>query len=310
MLIHSPVSADAWEVPGIFFFQNFLAGGAVPVFFLLSGYLGARGLADRSIPFRSYALAKVHSLVLPFLFWNVVVLFLVLAVKAAGLDASFRGGGAYFDVQPTVTSIGGALLGIGRPPVVYQFWFLRDLIVVTFAAFFICRYLPKVPLLPWLFFFIPLPVAPSMGYYLLGTRLHASIPPDRFPDVRSAAFYGLCWVLVGIATLNGFFEVPFPIQQLGSAFFFLTLAIVASAIPAAARLAVLGHSVFFIYAAHEPLQTLFGRAWTALGISGHDSFVYFLGVPLIVFSVCLAGFYLLRKMSPRLLALATGGRQG
>jgi len=144
MFIHSPGNADMQTAPEIFLLKGFISSGAVPVFFLLSGYFGARKIDLKSVSPGHYIQEKIHTLIIPFLFWNSAVLVLVFTVKYFHMDSAFRGSGAYFDVSPNASSIGAALFGIGRCPIVYQFWFLRDLIVVVFLAFVLCRYFPII----------------------------------------------------------------------------------------------------------------------------------------------------------------------
>ena len=308
MFIHSPLEADIQTSPAMFFLKHFIARGAVPVFFLLSGYLGARRINSSSCSAKSFIKGKLETLVVPFLFWNSFVLLLVFLAKYAGLDSIARGNGTYFDVELSASSIGCALFGIGRYPIVYQFWFLRDLIVVTFVAFALCRYAPKVPLLPWLLFFVPLPMASSLGYYLLGHQLNANLPPDRFPDVRPSCLYCGCWFLMGIAILVGSIQIPFPLQQLGSSAFIFMLAIILSWNSFTRRLSVLGPGVFFVYATHEPLQTILAKGWQAFHLPAYGTLFCFLLIPGVVFATCMSAYFVIRRVFPRSMALVTGGR--
>jgi fucose 4-O-acetylase-like acetyltransferase len=308
MLNHSPGDPDIKTAPGIFFLKGFLVCGAVPVFFLLSGYFGARRIDSTSLSAKDYVQEKARTLIIPFLFWNAAVLLLVLLAKYAGWDSSFRGGGAYFDVNFSALSIGSALTGIGRLPIVYQFWFLRDLIVVVFVAFLLCRHVPKIPLLPWFFFLIPLPMASSLGYYLLGHELHSYLPPEQFPSFRSSILYCAGWSLMGIGVIAGIIAVPRLLQEIGSAAFIFMLTIVASRSPFVARISALGPAVFFVYATHEPLQTIISKEWQSHHLPAYGTLFCFLLIPTTVFAVCAVAYVILRKISPGPLAFATGGR--
>ncbi|OYW77446.1 MAG: hypothetical protein B7Z37_04195 [Verrucomicrobia bacterium 12-59-8] len=146
MFIHSPIKEELKGSPEVFLLHSFFASGAVPIFFLLSGYLGAKRIRSDQFSWFAYAKDKLNSLIIPFLFWNVLVILLVFVAKATGLSTVFQGNGSYFDLQFSVSSIATALFGIGRAPIVYQFWFLRDLIIVSFLAVIVCRRLPNIPL--------------------------------------------------------------------------------------------------------------------------------------------------------------------
>jgi fucose 4-O-acetylase-like acetyltransferase len=314
--IHSP-GATVGSSPVVYFLKSFIAGGAVPVFFLLSGYLGARKLNLRTYRFQDFAREKARTLVAPFLFWNLLVLLLALAARKAGFSASLRGGGAYFDVTPDFSSVIAALIGFGRYPIVYQFWFLRNLIVIVFVAFFICRWLPSIPLLPWLFFFVPLPMAPlvgtlpigpCLGFYLLGHDLSALLPPSRFPLVQPCLLYCACWTLMGAGVIGGIVSIPDSLGELGSAAFIFMFAVAISATSFGARLSLLGPSVFFVYATHEPLQTLIGRLWQAHQWPGFGTLICFLLIPAFVYPCCVLAHGLLQRVAPRAALFVTGGR--
>jgi len=332
-ILHVPAGRPADGNPVIFMFHLFIGLGAVPAFFLLSGYFSARKLEAPDFTFRAWARDRTRSCVVPFLFWNALVLVFVLLTKSTALASQFRGDDTYYGVEPTFWSVTCALFGIGRTPIVFQFWFLRDLIVASFAAWWIWRYLGKIPLLPWLFFFVPLPMtppgghhllwnsggqalwwtmlsmAPSLGYYLLGCQLHSLFPPERFPGLRAAGAYAVCWFLIGVGVFLKVIVVPTPLLQLGSAAFILMLAILLTASPVTRPLAALGPATFFVYATHEPLQALVFKLWERLHLPLAGSLFCFLTIPLVVFAAMVVAYFALSRVFPRLMALATGERQ-
>lgn len=309
MFLHSPVDGDAKSSPAIFLLKGYFAIGAVPVFFLLSGYLGAKSLEKPTLQISAFARNKFRTLIVPFLFWNILVLALVFSAKGSGLASAFFGKGAYFNVEFSLSSIMCALFGIGRHPIVYQFWFLRDLIVISFAAFILCRWLPRIPLLPWFFFFMPIPMASSLGYYLLGHHLHGILPPERFPKVHLSLLFCLCWFGMGLGVLVGLVNITYPIQEVGSACFILMIAIALSTTRWSQKLAFFGSAVFFIYATHEPLQTIIAKVWQALGIPYYGSLFCFFLIPLIAFFICVVVYFFLCKTAPHLMSIATGNRE-
>ena len=78
MLIHSHPVGEWLQNPVVFLLKNFIAAGAVPIFFLMSGYLGAPELESESLTGPEYFRKKWRSLVVPYLFWSSVVVILVL----------------------------------------------------------------------------------------------------------------------------------------------------------------------------------------------------------------------------------------
>lgn len=308
MFIHSPVNGDARSSPTIFLLKEFFACGAVTVFFLLSGYLGAKSLQTPELQFSAFTRNKIRTLIIPFLFWNLLVITFVFIAKTSGLTSSFRANGAYFDVEFSLPSIACAILGIGRWPIVYQFWYLRDLIVISFVTFVLCRALPRMPLLPWFFFLLPIPIAQSLGFYLLGHHLHSIVPPERFPKLRSSLLFCICWFSISIAVLVELVKIPYLIQQIGSACFIMMIAIALSATRLSQQFTLLGSTTFFVYATHEPLQTIIAKTWQALNIPLYGSLFCFLLIPTSVFFICIIVYFLLYKIAPQLLSIATGSR--
>lgn len=305
MLIHSNSGSTHPLVASV---MSFICNGAVPVFFLLSGYLSARKLDSPSCSLREFGISKWHGLIIPFLFWTILTLVLIFSAKAAGLDKAVKGGGHYFGVEPNVESIFSSMFGIGRPLIIYQFWFLRDLIVANFAAFFIIRYLPRIPLLPLLLFFVPIPMMGSLAYFLTGHELKRFQFADLEKILKGTWIYCLSWLVLGAGITLWKESIPDPIGALGSAAFLIFLAHLIGLSSAGRKLATLGATTFFIYAVHEPAQTIIDKIWTQKGWPGHGSFALFIGIPLAVFVVSTIGYKLLARLSPKSLALMTGGR--
>ena len=192
-----------------------------------------------------------------------------MTAKVTHFGSNLRQTGAYFDVSFKVSTMVPALLGIGRYPIVYQFWFLRNLIVIVFLAFFLCRYFPRIPLLAWLFFFIPspngifagpplLPIASCLAYYLVGYELHSILSPSQFPSARPSVLYCICWLCMGLALLTGHIAISQPLLAFGSAAFIFMFSISISQTAYGKYFAALAPFVFFLYATQEPLQTFLG----------------------------------------------------
>ncbi len=309
MVGHSPISEDLKQHSVIFFLTDFLANGAVPAFFMLSGYLGARKIDDQQVSFGAYIREKVHTLVIPFLFWNGLLLSLVLVAKHFGLEALRRGeSGGYFEVEPNFSSIASALFGIGRNPIVYQFWFLRDLIIISPISFLICRHFPRIPLLPWLLFLIPLQVVGSMGFFLLGYSLKGYAPTALSLTPRAMGRYCAVWILCGYGLVCGWTSIPYPFQKLGSAIFLLFLAQLFTGSKIGQWLAGFAGATFLIYAMHQPTQSIIAKIWQSLNWGCDGSLFAFFLIPILVFPMGVLLHSFLQQRRSCLLPYLTGGR--
>jgi surface polysaccharide O-acyltransferase-like enzyme len=308
MTIHTPTGDDPSQPTSAFMVRGFLACGAVPLFFILSGYFAAKKIAEPSVSIKFYAKDKWHSLMFPFLLWNGVTLFFVFVLKATPISSILRGTGAYFNVEPTFQSILAAIFGIGRYPIVYQFWFLRDLIIVSFASFIILRIIPKIPLLPWFFFLIPNQISYSMGYFLIGHGLSAILNPSTFPN-RSACFvFIILWLCAGLSAYYGLINIPEPILSIGSASFILLLAITATPSPISSWVIFCAPAVMFVYATHEPLQSIFSKIFQIWGLDGRVADYAYILIPMLAFPICTATYFSMRKVAPNLTRIFCGGR--
>jgi fucose 4-O-acetylase-like acetyltransferase len=309
MLAHSAVVENTALCPSIFLLKRFIAIGAVPAFFILSGYLGAKKLGQFSLTIRTYFADKLRSLIAPYLFWNICALALVFLLKYIGIHHALQGRGAYFNVDFSTLSVVSALFGIGRPPIMYQFWALRDLIIVVFVAFYLCRYLPKTPLIPIVFLFLPLPVSTSLGYYLIGNYLYHYLPVAKISMIKPSALYLLLWLFIGICVATEVLPIPgFPIGRIGSAIFLFALATILLRSAVGRKLSTLGPVTFLIYAIHEPIQTVIAKTWLISKTPYYGSLFCFLIIPILVFVLILIIYRILQLSSPKFLGFITGGR--
>lgn len=135
------------------FFSVVIARSAVPIFFIISGYLLFRKVEEYSKQVYVGKLKKRwHSLVIPYLSWNMLIVFWSLAFKLGGIllhGKPWSGFGDYFLQNgylhmlwdSSVWDERTTWLGVethNSGPVLLPFWYMRDLImmVVLSPAFF------------------------------------------------------------------------------------------------------------------------------------------------------------------------------
>lgn len=126
--------------------QKGFAAIAVPTFFFISGFLYFYKVERWSISvYEKKTASRIRTLLLPFLIWIVPTAIYSYVVCKTGLSS-----GDFWEVHKTPMEIFWGLLGFGTSdgmPLNYQFWFIRDLFVVSLLApfwnFLISRF-PKV----------------------------------------------------------------------------------------------------------------------------------------------------------------------
>lgn len=324
------------------------AAVSVPLFFLVSGFLFFQSTVavDGPAPLdaRTYVRklkARARTLLVPYLFWN-----LVLAGVYLGASRVPALGGLTSGAQTSFVSEGpggwlSAVLGIGRAPVVYQLWFIRNLMIAVLL----------VPLLEGLFRAVGMRASLAIGVLFLGVPWALHSWPVDIPNAVSLFFFflgawvgrfrlplfrldawtlpaGALWALtVGLCT-SGLAGELYPILLqvsilLGVVFVLgatCRLPLASAAGTGSLRRALLrwAPSAFFLFAVHEPLLTALirvcHRVLGKLGVERLESIlpliqgaVYFGSVA----AVCALSLVLHRwskRFFPRLTAAATGGR--
>lgn len=141
----------------LFFFMS-----AVPLLSAISGYLFFRE-TDFSLAFycRRWR-ARSRSILLPMLSWNLLVLTFFVAIAAFDPSSSLLSIVEYDVLDLSKKDLVNALIGVTEHPIIFQFWFLRDLLLTILLA----------PLLGWLVIRAPwLGVVALFAVWITGSDL-------------------------------------------------------------------------------------------------------------------------------------------
>jgi hypothetical protein len=133
-----PTGVEAEELPVVRFvetlFSEILPGVCVPLFFLFAGYLFFAKCEKGSVMFFVQQYKKrFKSLVIPYVFWNIVVMTIFRAMHRFTpqlINPDFENIANFTPPQ----LLNCFWKGSGGFPIAYQFWFIRDLIVVILFA--------------------------------------------------------------------------------------------------------------------------------------------------------------------------------
>jgi len=305
----------------IFYISQGVVRTAVPLFFLISGYLFFLG----EWSWQRYARKlkrRFFTLFVPLLLWNLLTLALfALAQSIPQTKVYFAG-----TVWPPVRSFSlmdylNALFGIAVPfPIAMQFWFVRDLLALSLLApaiyFLMTR---KVALLfvcalfcLWFFQLWPLlwPNVDAFFSFSLGAYLSIRARNvaylDKFGPWIAAAFFGIL--------------IPYSAFFLGSTYFHKVAVVLGVptlwwlsrlvvGVPALkSSLVRLSGASFFIFAAHEPLLIIVRKlVFRLLSPTSPASILalYFL-IPFFIVLALLVLYRVLVKIMPSFLGLASG----
>lgn len=321
-------------------FTQVLPHIAVPVFFLISGYLFFLKMDTFTLPFYKKQMKnRFKTLVIPYFLWNTLYLLFIIGLKLlahflkgkplSGI-ITFLDENRWFHVYWDCSVWGSErvnLLGFPNPmsgPILLPLWFLRDLIVVSLftpviywfikktkwygllllGAAYITSMWPVIPGMTILSFFFF-----SLGAYYSLNKIDLASGVSRFRAVSYFAAPILLLLAVlygGRNTVTG--EYIFPFYILAGVFFAINLA--ARIVTKSNPKSWLANSSFFIFASHffvlpyvsEFVQRLFPSE-TLLCMT-----VKYFSVPLLIVIICVSAYYVLKRITPGLLNLLTGSR--
>lgn len=308
------------------FIQDFISQGvariAVPLFFLISGYFFFIGFSFSKKGFKQKINTRIKTLIIPFLFWNIFVLcFIALAQYLPVTKVYFSGENIpilNFDVFDYIN----AILGLNKMPIAYQFWFIRDLIIMVFLSPVIYIFLKKVPktffvviFLCWFFNYWPvyIPSIVACAFFYGGAFFAYSrislFSLDRFGI--AILFLYFIVLVIDISLKN--FEVNGLIHNIGiilgvMSALFLSKALVES--NAKKILLWAGGCSFFVFAVHEPLLTILKKIIyrAILPDSGVMILFLYIIIPIIVIVLSVVFYLVLKRYMPSVLRVVSGGR--
>ncbi len=309
------------------FIRNLLSQGigrtAVPLFFLMSGYLFFKDFAPSLQNYIKKLRSRFRTLLIPFLFWNITMLAFLGLTQSMPLTAQYFSG-----TKATVADFSfiegiNAVMGIGQMPISYQMWFIRDLMVLvllTPVIYFIDKYagLPTLlalalawysgqfssisrPLEATLFFFA--------GCHLVRRNL-SLFSWDRY----GPAIIGLYSVAAAVDALTfgtavgNYVHKPAVVLGVMSALYLSKAAYRSTVVRE--KLSYLAGASFFVYAAHEPLLTVFRKVAFKIfhPSSSFSVIILYLAIPLLLIGFLLIIYSTLSRHAPNALRVVNGGR--
>lgn len=332
VLVHSYTATradiDSGDFP-VYRFISFLvslniAQAAIPGFFFISGYLYFYHTHAYAVRLRN----SWGRLVVPYLFWNGLILALYWCVEAVPSLSGYLSG----DNLPVHDYGPGEFLrafwdggdwdhGNGTP-ILHQFWYIRNLLLLGLVSPLIRWYIRRtgtagliLPALWWIFAPGQAMIAKSVAFFVFGAWF--SLRKEDFLPLfqRHARTVGALFLFLA-ALVMIFWEQPWANwlnranDILGVAFFANLTAGFLSRYKITRRLDFLQGLTFFIYAAHDPLIIFVKRLLLRLTPTPTDfslTAVYLLA-PVLVMALCMGAYYILKSLFPRLLYVMVGSR--
>lgn len=328
LYIHAGFHAD--EIVGMTvlnYLQHFLSGllgrCAVPLFYLISGYLFFLKVPDGFRSVLDKIKKRLRTLLIPYIIG--CVFFVVLRVGVALVPGTARFMNSTFlplQCRPVTDVLYAIFYDAGNGmPCAFHLWFLRDLLLIVFtsplwylclkrlkwvfvAIIFVLTYVP----IPWL------PFQPLFWFVLGGSMVSVSLSTL---DARTTASATVLFLLLSLAQLFMPALVPWhllniPITLLGIVAIWGLYDLMAGRhfdLNSHRLLATSCHFVFFIYLFHEPTINIVRKLIVvALGTNVVGYTTSYLLSPWVFMACAVAVGVAFRRCLPAVYRFCTGGR--
>lgn len=313
-------------------FTNILGGAAVPLFFVISAYLFFAKPKDIKENIKS----KTKSIVVPYIFWTVITVLLYFAAQSFCFSRNF------FSKQENLVRSWHIAEYIqaftGRKvsyidycvPLVYQFWYLRNLILFMMVSPIIKFLASRFPVSYFCVIFIlsllrcadafydPLWIFPAIFYFSMGFYAvkHIQKAMNFLDSLKWKDFISAYILFAAVSIYIGFAESP-ATPYIGFVRCILTIMLF---IKAAGKISVndkayktlsrLSVYSFWIYAAHAPfVVTAIKKIIIKLiPMNGGLVLVQFFLTAFLCIAFLMAFGILLKHRLPKIFALVTGSR--
>jgi len=311
------------------FVQEFVTNGitriAVPLFFLISGYLFFNNFKPTLKNFGSKYKKRLFSLVLPFLFWSVWGLLFVYILQLMPISRIF-----FANELIRNYSFKKILAAIFLNPIPHQLWFIRELIkfviispiiyfcvsrfsyylIFAFIAFWLCNFnLVFTGCMVLLFY--------MTGAYFAIKEVDLNSYDGKYTELVRAlpVMWAIILFIMTYLNLNG-------LSDLSSSYKLSEVSIIVGLLTVwfnydiftrnkwvEEKIVYLSSYTFFIFAFHEPLLTIFKKiVLRFLGISAFANLFAYLFVPIVTIIFSIEIGVLLEKYATRFYEFITGGR--
>ena len=124
---------QSWYSNVLYFFQEAICRSAVPVFFIISGYLFFQNITEfKKDIYSSKVKSRIRTLLIPYLLWNLIALIENLTRHLPMLSSVFPN--SHKQIIDVYYFIGAFWAIDGGCPILYPFWYIRDLMVLILIS--------------------------------------------------------------------------------------------------------------------------------------------------------------------------------
>ncbi|MDR1497645.1 MAG: acyltransferase [Puniceicoccales bacterium] len=343
--INFPYFENGWFFPVHSFLARIIACVGVPFFFFISGFLFFHGgHFDKDVYLRKIC-GRTRTLLLPYLLWTTAWLIFYYAVYQFPFTAQFLQKAEPYTLEYMAGAFWSARLfypyndGSGATfPLIGQFWFIRDLMVLVLLSPLIYKALQKLKVgwvvltgIVWLF--APLLQGKfeialgwwdiALFFFSFGAwfSVNKQLFTVAFDRLRKAVFWGYpLLVAIELLSMHHSWKYGFFIHRIGlvvGIIFFANLTALFLSRGKIRENPFLSSASFFLFAFHQPWLTLPLEKWifrplfdylkVAISLDAASAICFFTEALLLI-GATLGVFAFLRHFSPSAAKILTGGR--
>ena len=328
VFIHNNIKADTisdyniiFDEPNIitwikYIICNVLGGAAVPLFYLFASYLQFK----KNDSYKTLILKKTRSLLIPYFLWTLINVLLYFIAQSLPVLSSFfqneKNIVRNFSFTDWIKLFWAHEDGF---PFVYQFWFLRNLIVIVFISPILQLIAKKIPITFGLIIIVcfinglPFDFGSTLFFYMAGyycSKYNISF----FAIADKLRWYEYVFLIVFITIVTKFYSESIQLCGLGTIitclFFLKVSGVLINKIKLYELLSYLSGFSFFLYAIHTPFleTTLKKLSLKIIPLQGIFCFVQFI-VPCVLVIIIGVGIgIILKKLCYPLFKVLNGGR--
>lgn len=325
VLLHCYCAIDAHGHPDFFQwvypFGLLLGETGVPAFFFISGFLFFYSSKVYSQKIQS----RVHTLLIPYLFWNGLILMAYVLLWLMGKPMLIMGKSiADYDLVDFLRAFidRGSWDSGNGVPMLCPYWYIRNLMVICVFSpiiYYSIRYLKWIPVLAFFVWWISIPyngmIASSLLFFSIGAYFSIEQKnPIVVLQKQKIAFLCIWAVAFFIDWAHCFMIVPYALyfHRISLLLNIFLLLLVGSYFGNKHYLGreILDKSAFWIYTVHYPMTIAFGTisARYLLEASDWQVFVYYWCIVLCITALCVISYVILHRLCPKLLSFITGNR--
>lgn len=310
--------------------EKFIGAGicsvAVPLFYIISGYLFFLNVPNGMVSIRTKMQKRVRTLLVPYLIANVFTFAFYVCLNVVSWYAPAIDKVINFKVLDIVISdnVWSTLkLIFIDPPIAFQLWFVRDLMVAVALSpvlWLIIKSCSKTPIIRFFFQLCLLSIFVLFGkngywsafiWFATGGFIAEAKFNVCYQNIKLGMLISITAIYIGMSVFCCYLDdlkfltryIPlFGIPTLWYGYEFVHKYF------QSIHIQKLVKYTFFIYLIHEPLLNIFKKIPLLVNRSEPMMIVYYLTIPIIFYLLACKLGYVLKKCAPKIYAIYTGDR--